>query len=765
MLPQELEKKDGDVVRATEVYQKLIDRYREEFMRFLRDELLLDEVTASDEILARVHIFMHKLDWLLDRDVLPYDSATIEGTERTAEAVFKAFSSSPNGDGTSFQLTEDAATAILEQAPPVNLIMGIRCGDVGRLLEKLDPRDALGMASLTDRQPYLDHVLDFIEKNGTAEWFGVSPMRPVVVSLEWLQDATELRAAAALARLAGRLVVRNTQKGWGGEFPRLWFFLRLIKSIVGIELFSEVWQGFAEDGDEFTSRVVRSVRGHWGRHVLSAHNAFENRHQRILVDRLKRFSDTLSKQPDKAHAARLLRSAADVYHLSITLPDATFVPLSAWTWASHSHRGGSGTPTPLSSLVERDWATRDFLASYIEHAGVGSEETIDKKIVELIGKGREPENLREHVLGVSADPDRLVVLQTYRTAPPMTKPMVRPVDHPILLPVADHAWESRYVLNAAAVRLDGLIYILYRAFGKEEISRIGLAWTKDGIHIDGRLDQPIFEPAEPTEAAGCEDPRVTVIDDQIYMLYTAWDGKLAQIAMASIPVDAFLKRRFDAWVRHGLGFPGLPNKDAVLYPETFDGRYVIYHRLDPNLWISYLDSLTCPWPKTGQKIVAGPRPGMMWDGVKIGAGAPPVKTTGGWLNVYHGVDFERSYRLGVLLTSADDPSKVLYQSVNPVLEPQTDYEIGKVKGGDYWVPHVVFTCGAVPASDTSVVGLNRWRGRGEGARSGSGPGTLERWEVRLVVHCFFAVRGFWGLRRLPVGIDSSLGFWRCLDTG
>ncbi len=93
------------------------------------------------------------------------------------------------------------------------------------------------------------------------------------------------------------------------------------------------------------------------------------------------------------------------------------------------------------------------------------------------------------------------------------------------------------------------------------------------------------------------------------MLYTAWDKKLAQIAMASIPVESFLKHDFEKWQRHGLGFPGLPNKDAVLYPEKFDERYVIYHRIDPNMWISYLDDLNCPWPRTGQKIVTGPAAG------------------------------------------------------------------------------------------------------------------------------------------------------------
>jgi predicted GH43/DUF377 family glycosyl hydrolase len=124
------------------------------------------------------------------------------------------------------------------------------------------------------------------------------------------------------------------------------------------------------------------------------------------------------------------------------------------------------------------------------------------------------------------------------------------------------------------------------------------------------------------------------------------------------------------------------------------------------MWVSYLDELDCPWPRTGQKLVVTPRPGMMWDGLKIGAGAQPLETRHGWLNVYHGVDYERTYRLGVLFMAPDDPTRVLYQSPNPILEPELGFEIGQVEGQDYWVPRVVFTCGAVPAEDREVVDLD-----------------------------------------------------------
>jgi predicted GH43/DUF377 family glycosyl hydrolase len=272
--------------------------------------------------------------------------------------------------------------------------------------------------------------------------------------------------------------------------------------------------------------------------------------------------------------------------------------------------------------------------------------------------------------------------------------------------VPEHPWESRYVLNAAAVRLNEVTYIVYRAFGEDEISRLGLAWSKDCIHIDGRLDSPIFGPMDASESKGCEDPRITVIGDRLYMLYTAFDGDLPQIAMASISKKSFLEKRFDQWTRHGLCFPGVPNKDAALYPETFNGKYAVYHRIDPAMWISYTEKLACPCPRSGHKIVVSPRSGMMWDGIKIGAGAPPIKTSAGWLNIYHGVDYEQTYRLGILLMDLKDPSSVIYQSPNPILEPEVDFEIGKSDAGDFWVPRVVFTCGAVVMRDAEIADMN-----------------------------------------------------------
>jgi len=220
------------------------------------------------------------------------------------------------------------------------------------------------------------------------------------------------------------------------------------------------------------------------------------------------------------------------------------------------------------------------------------------------------------------------------------------------------------------------------------------------MHIEERLASPVFKPEGEWETRGCEDPRLIRIGERIYMLYTAYNSVTAQIALASIGLEDFLNRRWKKWRKHGLAFPDFDDKDATLFPQTFNGRYVMYHRIEPSIWISSSERLDCPWPREDHRILVGPGAGMAWDGFKIGGGSQPIRTKYGWLLIYHGVDYSWIYRLGVLLVALDDPGQLLYRSPNPVLEPEESYELGDE--GCY-VPNVVFSCGAVPQVDKEVL--------------------------------------------------------------
>jgi mannosylglycerate hydrolase len=305
-------------------------------------------------------------------------------------------------------------------------------------------------------------------------------------------------------------------------------------------------------------------------------------------------------------------------------------------------------------------------------------------------------------------------------------------------------WE-RCVYNAAAIRIKGITYVFYRALGYDGISRIGLWWSRDGVHQDGRLDYPIFGPEatyempqDPQarrqqqlkdydmvrEVGGTEDPRIVQLGGDIYMTYTAY-GDIVQLALAKIKVADFLKavKEFksyeewkDLWLRNGPVFASLDDKDAVLFPvyeergekfislfpELFEGKFALIHRVPADMQILYTDRLRANGPSVGETLMRA-RPGM-WDSEKIGAGAPPLKTRYGWLHIYHGVgvrDGKKAYMLGVVLTDLKEPGRVIYRSPEPILVPEQNYEI------DGWVPNVVFTCGAVPKDKDSNDVLHR----------------------------------------------------------
>ena len=271
-----------------------------------------------------------------------------------------------------------------------------------------------------------------------------------------------------------------------------------------------------------------------------------------------------------------------------------------------------------------------------------------------------------------------------------------------ILAARGEGFESRNVFNTAAIDLNGSIYLLYRAMDTANTSTIGLAVTKDGVTIDERLPSPVYVPRADFEKkrggstgnSGCEDPRIVRIAGTLYMTYTAYDGVHApQGAISSIGVDDFLARRFDRWSAPFLLTPeGVDDKDLALLPEKINGNYLLYHRVNSQVCADLLPDLS-----SGKRVsrcieVIGPRLGM-WDGLKVGSAAPPIKVGNNWLMIYHGVSRHATYRFGAALL---DPSgtSVLARTTDPIFEPVEKYE----KEGN--VPNVVFSCGACVRGDT-----------------------------------------------------------------
>ena len=292
--------------------------------------------------------------------------------------------------------------------------------------------------------------------------------------------------------------------------------------------------------------------------------------------------------------------------------------------------------------------------------------------------------------------------------------------NPIIEPILTNVWECCATFNAAAVYLDHQVHFLYRAIGSNGMSVLGYAASKDGIHIDKRLPEPAYFPREPFEFrcdqnclchfdyssggggwGGCEDPRLTQIDDTLYMTYTAFNGIEAPgVALTSISVDDFLSHRWDHWEKPVLISPrGEINKNWSIFPEKINGKFAILHSISPMIAIDYFDSLDLDGSICIHSVFGSVDRNGYWDNQLRGSGPPPIKTDDGWLVLYHAMDKcdPNRYKLGAMMLDLQDPTQINYRAINPILEPDAYYENVGYKSG------VIYCCGAVVINDQLFV--------------------------------------------------------------
>jgi predicted GH43/DUF377 family glycosyl hydrolase len=265
------------------------------------------------------------------------------------------------------------------------------------------------------------------------------------------------------------------------------------------------------------------------------------------------------------------------------------------------------------------------------------------------------------------------------------------------------------VLNPGAVEIDGEVLLLLRIEDRQGISQIRVARSRNGVDGWRIADKPLLEPdlpENPFEEWGCEDARVTKYGPGEWVIaYTAYSRYGPAVALASTTDFESVRR---------LGVVMSPtNKDAVVLPERFDGSWIMLHRPvtggQEHIWYAAAPDTLRSWTQPG--VLIPEKGGPWWDGLRVGVGAPPIKTSEGWLLIFHGVKeiaHSSIYRLGLALLDGADPRRVLARASEWVFAPEADYEVHGL------LPNVVFSCGAVErgeeiwmyygAADT-VVGL------------------------------------------------------------
>jgi beta-1,2-mannosidase len=262
-------------------------------------------------------------------------------------------------------------------------------------------------------------------------------------------------------------------------------------------------------------------------------------------------------------------------------------------------------------------------------------------------------------------------------------------------------WEEKDVFNPAAVVRNDSVYLIYRAedvIGKYAgTSRLGLAVSSDGLHF-ARRREPIFFPAEDFMKVyewegGVEDPRIVESENGIYiMTYTAYDGKVARLCLASSSnlIDwkkhgtVLTETYVDTWSKSGAIVAKQVGEKIIA--QKINGKYWMYFG-DTDLFLATSDDLIHWQPVVDKnqkfKSVLQARKGY-FDSRLVESGPYALLTRQGIVLIYNGMNLETggdttiaksAYCAGQALFDAHDPTKLIDRLEKNFLRPDKPYEI------------------------------------------------------------------------------------------
>ncbi|HMO52240.1 MAG TPA: glycosidase [Kiritimatiellia bacterium] len=250
------------------------------------------------------------------------------------------------------------------------------------------------------------------------------------------------------------------------------------------------------------------------------------------------------------------------------------------------------------------------------------------------------------------------------------------------------------VLNAGAIYMDGTFFVVPRIEGYDRKSFFGLAKSKTGVDRFTFYDFPLDIEETDDPATNVYDMRLTRHEDGwIYGVFCVErkDPKAPPGDTSSAVAQCGIARTKDLvrWERlPDFKSPSAQQRNVVLHPEFVEGKYAWYTRPQDGFidagsggGIGWAFSDGVNPAICGPEKIIDPRVYHTIKEVKNGAGAPPIKTDQGWLHVVHGVRNCAAglrYVLYCLVTSLDDPSRVIAAPGGYMLAPVGDERVGDV---------------------------------------------------------------------------------------
>lgn len=223
------------------------------------------------------------------------------------------------------------------------------------------------------------------------------------------------------------------------------------------------------------------------------------------------------------------------------------------------------------------------------------------------------------------------------------------------------------------------------------LSHLRLVCSDDGVRFYQPAGYPLLQGEGEDETFGIEDCRVSLIDKTYSLTFTS-------VSAHGVGVGLRTTKDWKRFEKHGMIIPP-HNKDCALFDERINGKFYALHRPSSvALGGNYIWLAESPdgihWGK--HRCIIKTRSNL-WDSARVGAGAAPIKTAEGWLEVYHGANEKHQYCLGAFLMALDDPSKVLARTEEPIMVPAADYELHGFFG------EVVFTNGHIVNGDELTI--------------------------------------------------------------
>ncbi len=223
------------------------------------------------------------------------------------------------------------------------------------------------------------------------------------------------------------------------------------------------------------------------------------------------------------------------------------------------------------------------------------------------------------------------------------------------------------------------------------LSHLRLLCSDDGVYFYEPEGYPLLQGEGILQGFGIEDCRVSKINDTYYLTFTA-------VSENGVGIGLRTTTDWKSFTSCGMIFPP-HNKDCTIFEDRINGKYYALHRpsgigIGGNyIWLAESPD-AIHW---GHNVCLAKTRKKMWDSERVGAGAAPVKTEKGWLEIYHGANEKHQYALGALLLDLHNPTKVIARSREPIMFPSEPYELTGFMG------NVIFTNGHIVKGDDLIM--------------------------------------------------------------